>query len=212
MIGIFGKFSDPGKMPCDSFDLPPMLTCPVGAKLAVNKDSVCFHCYARSGMFLFPDAIRVRAENLETLRYAMDSEALKRDWVLSLAETLNRKRIKWFRWHSSGDIFSVEYGTMIMEVCQLTPTMHHWIPTKEYRTAKALVGITPRNVNVRLSTYRLGEVLDTSIAYPGFTTSSIDAHEGYPCPANHNPRHHGKCGACRACWDRRVQNIDYKLH
>jgi hypothetical protein len=36
-----------------------------------------------------------------------------------------------FRWHDSGDVQDVDHLEKIFEVCRLTPSKRHWMPTRE---------------------------------------------------------------------------------
>lgn len=122
---------------------------------------------------------------------------------------LNRRAVKHphFRWHDSGDIQSVAHLRHICEVAIGTPGMLHWLPTREHAMVKQFLregGTVPRNMVIRLSAIMVGQV--TKRLAPGVLTSSVTAGKGRPCPAKSQGN---KCGPCRACWNRRIHNIDY---
>ena len=53
------------------------------------------------------------------------------DWVLAMATLINSKKPDVFRWHDSGDVQDVQHLEKIFEVCRLTPSKRHWMPTRE---------------------------------------------------------------------------------
>lgn len=54
-----------------------------------------------------------------------------------------------FRWHVSGDIFSLEYAYFISLVCELIPEIPFWIYTRSFKYLEPLYGI--KNLMVNLS-------------------------------------------------------------
>jgi len=54
-----------------------------------------------------------------------------------------------FRWHVSGDVFSMRYAQWIRSVCEASPNVRHWIYTRSFRFVPSLVG--PENLTVNLS-------------------------------------------------------------
>jgi hypothetical protein len=57
------------------------------------------------------------------------------------------KTVKNFRWHDAGDIQSVKHLLKIFKVCKLTPTVKHWMPTKEAQFLKFIpVNRIPKNL------------------------------------------------------------------
>ena len=137
---ITGGLSAPGKMPEGSYNLPAR-ACQTGAKLREIPDTPCYKCYAFKGRYNFPNVKDALARRLESLGH--------RDWVQAMAVLIKGK--KFFRWHDSGDLQSVQHLINIMEVCKLTSGTMHWLPTQE-RQYLPLEGSTyPDNLTIRLS-------------------------------------------------------------
>jgi len=117
---ITGGLSAPGKMPEGSYNLPAR-ACITGAKLRQIPGTPCFGCYAFKGRYNFPNVKDALTRRLESIQ---DPQ-----WVQAMAVLIKGK--KFFRWHDSGDIQSVDHLKKIFEVCDLTPDTMHWLPTQE---------------------------------------------------------------------------------
>jgi hypothetical protein len=151
--------------------------------------------------------------------YRRRLESLDRPlWVQAMAEILNRRasRQTHFRWHDSGDLQSAAHLAAIVAVCELTPDVKHWLPTREYRIVAQHVaehGSLPANLNVRLSAHMIGGHVPTFPRLSGHVTVSTVSAEpmagAYDCPARFQSN---TCGDCRACWDRDTPHVDYHLH
>lgn len=197
------------KMPCPSFALPAGEECHTGRKLMGIIKSVCKSCYARRGNYLFPGAATLRRENLDATKKAIRSPAHAKKWVTTLTGFIHASGSAWFRWHDSGDIISERHLHMVFDVCEQTPDVKHWVPTREYAFVQSVLlsRPMPKNCTVRLSAHMVGETLNSEMP-----TSSVGAEVGNKCPATYKAVHEGKCLDCRGCWDKRVKNVDYKRH
>ena len=193
---ITGSLGKPSKMPGYTYGLPAQ-ECKTGAKLAKVKGSVCYNCYALKGMYRFSN---VKAAQYRRL------EALKRvGWVRAMAAQINSKKVKYFRWHDSGDVQSLKHLAKIFKVCRLTPEIKHWIPTREAWIKKYL-DRAPGNLCIRFS----GQMVDASPVKSWPNTSTVTTNpELATCPA---PKQGNKCRSCRACWDKSIKNIAYAAH
>jgi hypothetical protein len=120
---------------------------------------------------------------------------------------------RYFRWFDSGDMYSIGLARKILEVCERTPWVKHWIPTRMYKFQKfalvlARLQALP-NVVVRLSSDSItGETVE------GQNTSTISTLDTVPsdavvCEAYTRA---GKCDKCRACWDKSVSVVAYIGH
>jgi hypothetical protein len=196
-------------MPCPSFALPAGKECATGSKLLDVEGSVCKSCYARKGFYTYPSSKLLRRTNLHETKKALGSAAHRRYWVDEMVTMITADADGWFRWHDSGDLISAEHLLMIFDVCDKTPKVKHWIPTREYAFVQTalLERKMPKNCNVRLSAHMVGKTLDAAMP-----TSSVGAKTGSKCPATYEAKHEGACKDCRACWDRNITNIDYKKH
>mgnify|MGYP003147325840 CR=1 FL=1 len=195
------------KMPSKSFSLPARLTCPIGDKLADCAGTVCHGCYARKGRYAMENVINAQARRLAILERALVSADHRADWISAMIFLIKRQG-RYFRWHDSGDIFSQQYLDLILDVVTLTPKVRHWIPTKE-------IGLISKNrerieslpnLIVRVSDFLVGTSGKKCRSFHG---SSVNADAGVKCRASERE---GNCGGCRKCWNREIQNIDYKKH
>ena len=199
---ITGSLGKPSKMPGYAYGLPAQ-ECKTGAKLAKVKGSVCYNCYALKGMYRFSN---VKAAQYRRL------EALKRvGWVRAMAMQINSKKVKYFRWHDSGDVQSLRHLAKIFKVCRLTPEIKHWIPTREAWIKKYL-DRAPGNLCIRFS----GQMVDAPPikSWPNVSTVITSDKPWFgatskKCPA---PQQGNKCRSCRACWDKKIWNISYEAH
>ena len=199
---ITGGLSNPSKLPGFGYNLPAA-ACKVGALLRAVKLSVCFGCYAMTGRYLFPVVIAAMHRRLESITAPL--------WVQAMAVMINSKAKSgsgFFRWHDSGDIQNRAHLGRIVEVCRLTPTVKHWLPTREYSLIRRYVGEFPPNLVVRFSAH----MIDGTPPELGFPTSTvISDHKPGPgiCPA---PEQGGNCGPCRKCWNPKIPNVAYRAH
>ncbi len=206
LAAYVGGLSSPSKMPGYAYSLPAK-ECRTGSQLVKVAGSTCSGCYALKGRYLFP--------NVQAALYRRLDAITKPQWAEVMAELITRKRQTYFRWHDSGDLQSVGHLAAIVEVCELTPAVRHWLPTREYRTVSdylATAGSFPENLNVRMSAHMVGGSIPTFERLP-VTVSSVsvgDPPEGaHRCPAPHQGN---SCGECRACWDPEVRLVDYSKH
>ncbi len=201
-----GGLSKPSKMPGYAYSLPAR-ECLAGSRLREVEGSTCSGCYAMKGRYNFPNVQRALYRRLDSLQRKL--------WADVVAELITRKQQTHFRWHDSGDLQSVDHLAAIVRVCELTPDVRHWLPTREYRIVRDYLATNdgfPPNLNVRLSAHMVGGAIPT---FPGLpvTVSSVTAGDppagSHRCPA---PHQNNSCGDCRACWDQNVRLVDYALH
>lgn len=197
------KLSKSSKMPCRSWSLQALDTCPASRDATGALVPACSGCYAVGGNYRYPNVKAPREHNREDW---------KRDsWVSDMVTELDND--KYFRWFDSGDMYDVRLARKILAVCEQTPWVRHWIPTRMHKFPKfalvlARLEALP-NVVVRLSSDSItGEVIQ------GATTSTIATVDTVPseavvCEAYDRG---GKCGPCRACWDKQVSVVCYIGH
>jgi hypothetical protein len=95
--------------------------------------------------------------------------------------------------------------------CELTPTIKHWLPTREAAVVKAfmLERAFPANLVVRVSSTMIDDAPIAGHAHTSTVHSKAITPTGAICEA----RSRGNvCGPCRACWRSEVKNISYPLH
>jgi len=198
------KLSEPSKMPCFSWSLQALDTCPGSKKKNGDLVDACKGCYATDGNYLFKNVKGVRAHN-------------KADWkrdafVADMVKALDNSR--YFRWFDSGDVYSVKLAEKILEVMEQTPWVSHWLPTRMHKFPKFKRIFNKMeslpNVVVRFSSDSV-----TGETITGENTSTIVQYAeegeviGEVCEAY---TREGKCGDCRQCWKKEVPVIVYPAH
>lgn len=198
------KLSKAGKMPCRSWSLQALSTCPgsVGADGALVP--ACSGCYATTGNYNFPNVKAPRLHNGEDWK--------REDWADDMVAELDNDR--YFRWFDSGDMYTIKLARKMLDVMKRTPWVKHWLPTRMHKFDKFASVIAEMealpNVVVRRSSDSI-----TGETIKGATTSTIiptvdDAAESMTvCQAYERD---GKCGSCRACWSKDAKVIAYPQH
>ena len=197
------KLSKASKMPCRSWSLQALDTCPASRDAKGDLVDACKGCYATSGNYRFPNVKAPRVHNREDW---------KRDtWVSDMVQELDNDR--YFRWFDSGDIYDVRLARKILEVCEATPWVKHWIPTRMHKFTKFTLVLqrlqSLPNVVLRLSS---DSIMGETIEGPNTSTIATleDAPKGsFVCEAYTRG---GKCDKCRACWDKGVSVVTYIGH
>ena len=199
---IVGGLSKPSKMPGWSIGLPAK-ECKTGSKLRKVKDSVCYDCYALKGCYVFKVVQDAQYKRLAAIRSTK--------WVEALAHLINSKKSNVFRWHDSGDVQDLDHLNKIYEVCRLTPTRQHWMPTRE-AWVKDHLDRKPANLVIRFSAPMMDQLAPKS--WPNSSSVITKDHPWFgatsmvwPSSAQGN-----KCLDCRQCWNPDIKNISYKAH
>ena len=199
---ITGSLGKPSKMPGYTYGLPAE-ECKTGAKLAKVPGSVCANCYALKGMYRF--------KNVKAAQYNRLASINKPGWVRAMAAQISSKKVKYFRWHDSGDVQDLKHLLKIFRVCKQTPDVKHWMPTREAWT-KNYLHKAPDNLVIRFS----GQMVDQPPvkSWPNVSTVITSDKPWFgatskSCPA---PKQGNKCLDCRACWNKEIWNISYYEH
>ncbi len=203
-IEFVGGLSKPSKMPCQGFSIPARF-CVTGQKLRKVVGSVCSKCYALKGRY--PTSV---VQNALDRRFAKLNDP---QWVDAMTLAIGGTESSgFFRWHDSGDIQSVEHLDKIVQVARNLPQIRFWLPTREYAMVSQWLkenGSFPENLTVRLSALMLEGQPPVGIAKRlGLTTSGV-SKSSFDCPAS---KQGNKCLTCRACWNKSVENVNYKTH
>ena len=191
---IGGSLSKPSKMPGWSIGLPAK-ECKTGGKLQAVKGSVCYDCYALKGCYVFKVVQDAQYRRLAAIKSS--------DWVEAMAHLINSKKPDVFRWHDSGDVQDLDHLNKIFEVCRLTPSKRHWMPTRE-AWVKDHLNRAPANLVIRFSS----PMIDQGPVNSWPNTSTV-VTKNATCPA---PSQGGKCKECRACWTKSIKNVSYGKH
>ena len=199
------KLSKASKMPCRSWSLEALTTCPASKDSNGELVPACKGCYATTGNYRFPNVKAPRLHN--------QSDWKNDDWVAAMVAELDNDR--YFRWFDSGDMYDIRLAKKILAVMQATPWVKHWLPTRMQKFDKFQVVIEQMqqlpNVVVRLSSDGVqGEIvpdaLNSSTIIP---TISHKLDNMTLCQAYERD---GKCGTCRACWDKTISVVAYPAH
>ena len=192
-----------GKMPCPTYNTPASL-CVTGSKLRKTKGTTCHGCYAMKGNYLFPSV----KEGLTKRFHAF----LHPRFVEAMTFMIKRYSAKsgYFRWFDSGDLKDMAMLEKIVLICQQTPEIDHWLPTREVKVVSDYLKIYkqfPDNLTVRVSSPMIdGKPLN-------FDYTSTVHHKkqamGHDCPARFQDN---ECRDCRACWNKEVKNVSYHKH
>ena len=214
-----GGLSKPSKMPSYGYSLSAF-KCKVGSKLRNIANSTCSDCYALKGRYVFPNV-------QEALDRRMDRLLNNPKWVEAMAFLINhycKNKVKMhrlkeatitnnvFRWHDSGDIQSLDHLQKIVAIAELTPSVRHWLPTREVamvRDYQKQYGEFPSNLVVRISATMINGLPHKFHRHTSTVSTAKDFDLGWTCPAS---KQGNKCGDCRACWDSNVENVTYPLH
>ena len=105
----------------------------------------------------------------------------------------------------------LDHLNKIYEVCRLTPSKRHWMPTRE-AWIKDHMQDKPDNLVIRFSAPMVNQrapdswphsssVIDK--AQPWFGATSV------MCPA---PKQNNECKDCRQCWNPEIKNVSYCKH
>ena len=192
-VKITGSMTRTSKMPGLSYSLPAW-ACQTGAKLRKIPGTPCFGCYALKGNYIRYPAIK------KAQYYRLDS-LVHDSWVTAMVTQI--KRQKFFRWHDAGDVQSVDHMNKILTVCRLTPSVRHWLPTRE-AWVKHFLPLAPDNLVIRFSKPMIDQA-----AAGGWANTSTVVTAGATCPA---PKQNNECKDCRNCWTKSIKNISYGKH
>ena len=194
---ITGGLSKPNKMPGPSINLPAV-ACITGAKLVNVKGSTCSGCYALKGRYRFKNTRTAMQRRLDKLHDPR--------WIEAMVTLVKDHR--WFRWHDSGDVQSVQHLKNIFEVCNRTPDTGHWLPTRESRFLKLMdPDVVPKNLKIVLSDHMNNQRVAPT--WWPYTSGVSTDHNQVTCPAASQGN---KCRDCRKCWDRNTKRVIYGKH
>ena len=193
-LKLVGGLSKPSKMPGWAYGLPAK-ECKTGSKLVKVEGSTCHGCYALKGCYVFKVVQEAQYRRLASVKHEL--------WTAAMALLINSKKSKYFRWHDSGDVQDEAHLLKIFAVCKLTPSVKHWMPTRE-AWVKRFLPLKPHNLIVRFSAPMVDQEAPESWPH---TSTVVKA--GATCPA---AQQDNECKDCRACWDPTVKNVAYGQH
>lgn len=225
------------KMPSTTFAISAK-HCNVGGKLVDIEGSTCSRCYALKLQKLRPSVDKGWTNNLfKAVKMIKDNPKL---WAKMVAFQIERGckklEVNYHRWFDSGDLQSVEMLHAIALTANLTPSIKHWLPTREAKLVKDYrkqYGDEPSNLVIRVSSTMIGDKpidrhINTSTvhkkgeqihgkecqAYRTNKDAKIIPKEAFKVMTREEKKvqDFGHCGDCRDCWDVKVKNVSYPLH
>lgn len=187
-----------------SWSLQARDTCPGSLDKSGKLVPACAGCYAVGGNYRYPNVKLPRIENREDWQ--------REGWVADMVAELRNDRF--FRWFDSGDMYALALAEKMYQVMAATPHVQHWLPTRMHKFPKfsnvlARMQSLP-NVVVRPSSDSV-----TGEYVPGVHGSTIVPNvDSVPAGATlcHAATNAGKCGPCRACYDKAIPVIAYVAH
>jgi len=191
---LVGGLSKPSKMPGWSIGIPAK-ECKTGGKLQAVPGSVCYDCYAMKGCYVF--------KVVQDAQYRRLAAIYTAPWVQAMAHLINSKKPDVFRWHDSGDVQDLEHLNKIYDVCRLTPSKRHWMPTRE-AWVKDHLDRAPSNLVIRFSAPMVDQAAPAS-----WKNTSTVVTANATCPS---AKQGNICGDCRNCWNSEIKNISYGQH
>ena len=117
----------------------------------------------------------------------------------------------YFRWFDSGDLKDIAMLEKIAMICQQTPEIEHWLPTREVKVVSDYLKIYkkfPDNLMVRVSAPMIDGLPIKSYKYTS-TVNHKTKPIGHDCPARFQDN---ECRDCRACWSKDIPNVSYHKH
>ena len=197
------KISKTSKMPCPSWSLEAVKTCPGSRKPDGNLVDACSKCYADKGFYKMKPAKNLRIHNKQDWKTD--------DWVPEMVSYL--RDYARFRWFDSGDMYALPLAKKILQVCEQTPWVEHWIPTRQHKFAKFMNTLNKLkalpNVSVRFSSDSIDGEYTKGLHGSTILPSAYHKTDAFVCQAFLRG---GKCGDCRACWDKSIPLIGYPIH
>ncbi len=172
-------------------------------------------CYATKGMYRFPAVKSLREKNIT------DYNSDPKEWVFEMIKTL--KNAKYFRWFDSGDIQDAEMFDYILKIACSLPLCKFWLPTREIGILTDYFrqgGTLPENLNVRISADFVDQEPTKkqyfkNMAVPSPPSTLLIHPLRCTVDALLQWKHdetEGKCGDCRACFDKSIESISYLKH
>jgi hypothetical protein len=171
----------------NAFSLVQIETCP-GSTEACR--SACYVHNLQTHQGAVWDLYR---HNTETMRWMLDPAApdakmlgeIADQWVLIMADWIRRNAAGGFRWHVSGDVFSLEYAHWIADVCREAPDVPFWIYTRTFsepilEALVAVATINGGNLAINLSCDRDNYEQARTAAERWAWEETDHLHEGHP--------------------------------
>lgn len=201
------------KMPGSTFAISAK-HCNVGGKLANIAGSTCSRCYALKLQNMRPSVNMGWTDNLNKSIAMIEKAPMQwAQWIaFQITKSAEKTGEHFHRWFDAGDLQSLDMLRAIVLVCEMTPSVSHWLPTREAAIVKAYQKQHrdfPSNLVIRVSSVMIGDKPIAGYANTSTVHRKTDSPDGHICPASQQGN---ACGSCRACWSREISNVSYPLH
>ena len=184
------KLSATGKMPCRSWSLQALATCPASKAKDGGLVDACKGCYATTGNYRFP--------NVKAPRLSNQLDWKRDDWTNEMIAELDNDR--YFRWFDSGDISDYGQFCEICEIARDCPDIKFWLPTRELAVVQSAYHKIPSNLVVRYSTPMINALSRRDNSTMVASSLAIIPDSCSVCPATVNDDHTCNGNNCRNCW------------
>jgi len=199
---LIGGYTVTSKMPTISYSISAF-DCITGSKLRKIPNTVCSTCYALKGNYLRYD------KNIRPAQNRRLKSISSPNWTNAMIYIMNHQkdviRTGLFRWHDSGDIQSFDHLDKIVQIAKATPTVKHWLPTKESKFIRNYKGVIPSNLIIRLS----GTFVNGKAPKYKNTSTVVSSKDQATCKSF---QQNGQCLTCVQCWDSSIKNVSYLNH
>lgn len=131
-------------------------------------------CYVENLRAAQPALYELYEHNASAIRTILADPALEADWAARFAAVITWHCEGGFRWHVSGDVFSLDYARWIASVVRQSPGVRHWIYTRSFMYLEPLLNVsTLRGGNLAVN---LSCDVDNYAAAQRVRTSYLSAH------------------------------------
>ncbi|HLL28609.1 MAG TPA: hypothetical protein VKT73_13275 [Xanthobacteraceae bacterium] len=140
-----GTLDDPKP---NAFSLVEIQDCP-------GSTEVCrAACYVHGLKKHAPATHALYVHNSKMIRQILATKGPENRWSLIVGQWIEKNCQGGFRWHVSGDVFSLEYAYWIAQVVGFSTTVDHWIYTRSFDFIGPLVAMSRQrggNLAINLS-------------------------------------------------------------
>ena len=145
----------------NSFGLPALASCPGFTEWCMAV------CYAFNLQRAWSTVDRLVNHNLTILKGCGSNVPRMTELLTTMV-----KSVKWhdtekvFRWHWDGDIFSAQYARAIVQTCDNTPDIQHWLYTRSFDFVALLVNVPNLTVYLSVDVHNMDAARNLYAQYP----------------------------------------------
>jgi len=160
-------------------------------------------CYAQKITRIYKHACEAYTRNYEMIRDNIPF------FIDELNSYLKYTRPLFFRWHSDGELFNLEYLKAILSIAENNPEINFLLFTKRYDLLRQIdVCTIPKNLSIIVSLWQgLKTPIDLRLNYS--FSYCIEKGQQLPESALLCPGH---CSTCSACWSLAKHHLDVAFY